>query len=318
MGLAHELTERLPDTFAALQSGRIDLAKARALAEVTRPLPVDKARTVEEKVLPKAEGRLLAQVRASARYHLGRVDPDGVEERRQQAKADRRAWFDLHDDGAGELCLSGPAERLYQAWILIDTLARRIRAAGDDRTLDAIRHDLTLDLILGKSNQRIKVHVYLHLPAPTAMGTSNDPGILAGYGPVTAQAARELATQDATWKRIFYDPITSVIKDLDRRTYRPPASLAEYVRVRDHTCVGPGCSKPAQNCQIDHTLAWAEGGCTCADNLDPLCMRCHRLKHLCGWFLFQSHPGKFLWKSPVGQIHEHLPEPILDHQPMAA
>jgi hypothetical protein len=310
--LAQDLTERLPNTLEALQRGNIDLPKARALVEVTAPMSVDDARTVEAKVLPTAETRTLAQMRASARYHRDRTDPHAAELRRQQAHEVRTAWFSPGEDGDGVLCVRGPGERVYLAWLVIDTQARKIRDAGDDRPLEAIRHDLVLDAVLGKLDTRIKVQAYLHVPATTIAGINDDPGILAGYGTVTAEACRQLASGSAIWRRVFTDPLTGTVKDVDRRTYRPPNALAEYVAIRDGACSAPGCMRTAHSCQIDHTFAWAKGGCTCDDNLGPLCWSHHRLKSMCGWSLQQPKPGYFIWRSPVGQRFERLPASILN------
>jgi hypothetical protein len=206
----------------------------------------------------------------------------------------------------------GEGDRLYLAWVVLDTLAHHLRAAGDDRTLDQLRHDLLLDMILGKFDSRVQVHAYLHVPATTLAGVGDDPGILEGYGPVTAERCRELAAGSAIWHRVFTDPITGTVTDVDRRTYRPPGGLAQYIKVRDHTCIAPGCLKPAHACQIDHTVPWAEGGCTCAKNLDPLCPRHHRLRHLCGWQIHQTDDGSYDWVSPVGQRFARLPVSILE------
>lgn len=89
VALAQSLTERLPDTFEAMHDGRIDLAKARALVELTQCLSAEGARVVEAKVLPKAAERTLTQVRAAVRYQRDRVDPAAAERCRQRAKAER-------------------------------------------------------------------------------------------------------------------------------------------------------------------------------------------------------------------------------------
>jgi hypothetical protein len=191
--LARDLTERLPATFTALRAGRIDVLKARGLVEVTAELSVDDARTVEGKVLPQAGYRTVKQLRASARYHRDRVDAAAAEARRRRAIQRRRVSFALLDDGAGELATTGPGDRLYLAWLVIDEAARTIKTAGDERPIDAIRHDVHLDLVMGKWRENVQVHAYLHVPATTLAGVGDDPGILAGYGPVTAQRCREVA-----------------------------------------------------------------------------------------------------------------------------
>jgi hypothetical protein len=144
-------------------------------------------------VLPTAGARVLGQVRASARYQRDRLDPEAAEARRQQARQRREVSYQPYDDGRGELYLCGPGERIYLAWVLIDTMARTLQAGGDERTLDQLRHDVMLELLLGQGDQRVQVHAYLHVPATTLAGVTTDPGILAGYGSVTRQACQELA-----------------------------------------------------------------------------------------------------------------------------
>jgi Domain of unknown function (DUF222) len=309
--LAEQLTERLPGTLKALAAGEVELAKARALVEITDELSLADARKVEEKVLPTADERTLTQVRASARYFRDRFDPDAAERRRVRVRERRSAEFRNHDDGEAQLSINGPGERIYLAFLVLDAFARQLRAAGDQRTLEELRHDIALDLLLGQGDRRVQVQAFLHVPATTLAGISEAPGILAGYGPVTAQVCRVLAAGDAVWHRVFCDPISGVVKDLDRKTYRPPASLARYVQARDGTCIAPGCMKPAEHCQLDHTIRWADEGCTCEDNLGPLCVRHHRLKDLCGWQLEQPEPGHFVWTSPMGQRFDRLPQAIL-------
>jgi hypothetical protein len=199
LALARDLTERLPDTLDALSRGQIDLSKARAVVGVTAYLSVDHARTVEAKVLPKASVRILSQVRASARYHRDRIDPESAERRRQQAKTDREVRFRSLDDNSGRLNLAGPGERVNLAWQTIDWMARKIKLSGDTRALAAIRFDVTTDLILGANDERVQVHAYLHVPGDSLDGIADNPGILAGYGPVTAPACQELTNQGTHW-----------------------------------------------------------------------------------------------------------------------
>jgi hypothetical protein len=199
LGLARDLVERLPDTLDALSRGQIDLGKARALVGVTTYLPVDDARAVEAKVLPKASIRVLSQVRASARYHRDRIDPDAAERRRQQAKTDREVRCRSLDDNSGRLNLAGPGERVNLAWQTIDWTARKIKVSGDTRALSAIRFDVATDLILGANDERVQVHAYLHVSGDSLDGIADNPGILAGYGPVTAPACRELTSRETHW-----------------------------------------------------------------------------------------------------------------------
>jgi hypothetical protein len=88
--------------------------------------------------------------------------------------------------------------------------------------------------------------------------------------------------------------------------YTPSRRLAEFVRCRDLTCRFPGCSEPATNCDIDHTIAWPIGP-TCASNLKCLCRRHHLLKTFwggpTGWRDRQLPDGTIIWTSPRGQTY---------------
>lgn len=57
--------------------------------------------------------------------------------------------------------------------------------------------------------------------------------------------------------------------------YRPSTALDEFVRMRDMTCRGPGCDRPAVFGDIDHTVAYP-GGPTHPGNLKCYCRK-HRL-----------------------------------------
>jgi hypothetical protein len=93
--------------------------------------------------------------------------------------------------------------------------------------------------------------------------------------------------------------------------YRPGARLAHLIRVRQRTCCFPGCRRPAAACDLDHTLAWDQGGLTCECNLSPLCRRHHRAKQAPGWHLIQPRPGEMSWRLPSGRTYAACAEPYL-------
>jgi hypothetical protein len=73
--------------------------------------------------------------------------------------------------------------------------------------------------------------------------------------------------------------------------YRPSRKLRHLVRARNDHCTAPGCGRPAVRCDLDHTLAWEDGGITCECDLAPLCRHHHRCKQGQGWRLEQPEPG---------------------------
>ncbi|BBY53686.1 DUF222 domain-containing protein [Mycobacterium koreense] len=90
--------------------------------------------------------------------------------------------------------------------------------------------------------------------------------------------------------------------------YRPSAALAEFVRCRDLTCRFPNCDRPAQFCDIDHTIPYGDGGPTCASNLKLVCRKHHLLKTFwTAWHDEQRPDGTVIWTAPTGQRHTTHP-----------
>ncbi|GAA4423211.1 hypothetical protein GCM10023169_18540 [Georgenia halophila] len=132
--------------------------------------------------------------------------------------------------------------------------------------------------------------------------TAQPAAVLAGYGAITADQAVTLAAY-GNLRRLVTDPLTGAPVDLGRTRYRPPAALQELVRLRDRTCVRPGCTVAAQDCQIDHTESWASGGTTSSGNNGPMCTRDHLLKTVGAFHVTQPEDGIFVWTTPTGHTY---------------
>jgi len=158
-----------------------------------------------------------------------------------------------------------------------------------------------------------RVHVLVTVPFSTLIGTDDQPADLAGYGAIDAATARALA-QGGVWQRLVTDPPSGSVLDVGRKTYRPPAALADHVRHRDRTCTFPGCPVPAVRADLDHTRAWTPDpddpgppGTTSHDNLAPLCPRHHRAKHGARFHVAQPEPGVHEWTTPSGHRYRTRP-----------
>ncbi|WP_426566044.1 DUF222 domain-containing protein [Angustibacter sp. McL0619] len=147
----------------------------------------------------------------------------------------------------------------------------------------------------------------------------DDAGELQGFGPITAETARELAG-DGVWRRLLTDPVTGIVTDCGTQRYRPPPGLADLVRARDRACHAPGCRQPAARCDLDHVLDSPAGpspvphprGATADWNLGPLCRTHHTCKPLPGWRVTSPSPGTFQWKTPSGHTYTTEPGPPLE------
>ena len=123
---------------------------------------------------------------------------------------------------------------------------------------------------------------------------------LTGYGPISPDVALALAYAGGTWQRLVTDPLSGALLDVGRKQYRPPAAIADFVRLRDGTCVRPGCSVPARGCQADHIVPWSFGGITSVDTMACLCPRDHVLKTTGVSLIQREDTGAIVWTSPTG------------------
>jgi len=99
-------------------------------------------------------------------------------------------------------------------------------------------------------------------------------------------------------------PVTG---DCDHRLecagHDPSPLLRHLVAVRDGGCVQPGCRKPAQNCDFEHSISFEKAGLTCFCNGSPKCRRGHHIKQHPHWAVTQIEPGFQLWEVPSGRVY---------------
>jgi hypothetical protein len=117
---------------------------------------------------------------------------------------------------------------------------------------------------------------------------------------IPAQMVAELA-KDARLQPLI-PPV-----DVAEPRYIPSARLADFVRCRDLTCRAPGCNRPAVDCDLDHTVAYRDGGWTHASNLKALCRKHHLLKTFWGWRDKQLPDGTVIWLLPDGHTYVTTP-----------
>jgi Domain of unknown function (DUF222) len=89
--------------------------------------------------------------------------------------------------------------------------------------------------------------------------------------------------------------------------YHPSRKLRHLIRARNSRCTAPGCGRPAARCDLDHTVAWDQGGLTCECGLAPLCRHHHRCKQAERWQLEQPEPGVLIWRVPSGRSYTTTP-----------
>ncbi len=158
----------------------------------------------------------------------------------------------------------------------------------------------------------VRPKIYLTVPVLTLLGKSDEPALLDGTVPIDADMARELAGLSTSFTRLLTHPESGQVLAVGSDSYRPPADLRHYLKVRDTTCRFPGCNRRAADTDGDHTTARAAGGRTNASNLAQLCRRHHVLKHQGTFTVTQSEngDGTLTWTTPTGRTHTTRPADI--------
>ena len=87
----------------------------------------------------------------------------------------------------------------------------------------------------------------------------------------------------------------------------PGVMLRHLTQVRHATCTGPGCRRPAVNCDFEHNVPYDAGGRTCMCNGNPKCRFDHRLKQDPRWTAEQLSSGEVRWTTPSGRQYTTEP-----------
>ena len=146
---AIDLHTRLPQVADALHQGRIDLAKARVISEVTRGLGDEAAIRVAVQALRTAGSRPLTPFKAEVTRAACAADPTLAARRHAAARSERRIVHSAESDG---MCLYGAVLPAGQAALIssaVTSVARASLGSGDGRTLEQARVDCFTDLLLG-------------------------------------------------------------------------------------------------------------------------------------------------------------------------
>lgn len=331
IAFARTMANRLPSTLQALEQGELTARHARLLAEAIDGLPDADASAIEAACVPFAAGRDTGAFARKVRREVLALDSRTVEERTRAALADRRVWVNANLDSAtATLGAVLPADGAQLLMTALD-VAAETRASDDPRSNDQRRADALVQLGIDALNgfrgcpscrnvvvrddndesadaapprwQGARPTIQVAVALSTLLGMDDQPGELSGHGPIPAELARHIAADGSgTWRRLLTDEVGRVI-DYGRTRYLPPADLRDHIVARDGTCKFPGCYRPACRCELDHVVAWADGGRTNADSMVALCCRHHHLKHDTDWTLTVNGDGSYTWTSPTGRRH---------------
>lgn len=311
-----QLTTALPLTLAALQAGTISWQHARILVDETTGVHAAAAAALESHFLdPDAEngargcpaGDLVpSRFRAKARTWRERHHPVSIEQRHKASVQDRRLEYTPDRDGMAWLSAYLPADAASSIWNRATAAARALQRPAEPRNLSQLRADTAAAWLLAGVAEGIpspKAQVLVTVPVLSLLGVTEEPATLDGYGPIPPGMARRLVADGATsFHRVLTDAGTGAPLEIGRSSYRIPAAMRQFLRLRDGKCPFPGCNNQSLDNEADHVVAWHDGGTTGVANLGQPCRKHHRLRHTTGWKPVgasqDAPPG---WVAPSGR-----------------
>ncbi|WP_228484746.1 HNH endonuclease signature motif containing protein [Microbacterium cremeum] len=323
---AEALVHRYPVVLASLGRAAMTERHADILVSGLDEVEPELRDELLSRALELAETQQVGTFRRSMRRLIDTARAVTVAERHETALATRRSVVEHVDDAMAWLYLYIPAVEARAIEGRATAMAKAIVAQdGEARTLDQARADVMCDLLIeGRTDlhpaeaRGIRAEVVVTVPALALLAEDDverasagmEPAVVEGIGPIPLERARELCGGAEGWTRVLTHPETGAVLSVGRDHYRPPASLRRIVRWRADRCMGPGCGMPASRCEIDHTIAWEDGGTTSLDNLAPICRGHHRVKHHGGWQVRQvpGGGGALEWASPAGRRYVVHPE----------
>ncbi|WIY02739.1 DUF222 domain-containing protein [Amycolatopsis mongoliensis] len=306
---ANALIARLPRMLNLMDDGRLDLYRAMKVTDATSWLSRDHVRLVDAMLEDRVPGRNATQVRRAAAYAAAKADPEGAAQRTERSLVERRLTLHHQDTGVTGLSINNaPTEKATAAYARIVRAARALKTPDEARTLDQLRADVAMDLLLsGTGGPSERTEVFLHVDLATYLGVNDFPAALAGRGPVAASVARRIISgSDTTLRRVLTDPRSGRAIELSPARYPLDPAHDEFIRVRDRECRQPGCTRPAQNCGIEATRAQGEAK-ESADQPVTYCSRHRRLKSQPGWDYEVTPDGTVNVATPAGRVHSTTP-----------
>ncbi len=323
LGLAKILRDEMPHTEAAFRTGHVSEWRATLLVRETACLSLAHRQAIDlllagdpDALAAMGDGELVAEAKKLA-Y---RLDPESFVERRARAEADRRVTVRPAPDVMTHVSALLPVKDGVCVYAVLRAAADAAIAAGDGRTRGQLMADLLVARITGRTDPAeadssddaggVSVTVDLVVPDSVLTGQSDEAAYVAGYGPVPADLARELA-EHADWlRRLYAEPATGTLVAMDSVARLFPEGLKRFLRLRDRTCRFPWCDAPVRH--ADHAHDAALGGATSADNGQGLCQAHNHAKQAHGWTA-RPRPGPRHYveiTTPTGHTYDSCAPPV--------
>lgn len=249
-----------------------------------------------------------AAVTRKLRAHIRRIDPalgyNPKKRKEREARRDHGAEFFLEDFGG----ITKGMMNLTTDTATLAAVRAFVQQCGLEHKLSS--HDTVVKLLTGEITPAAKARIQVYAPKGREAGQPvfipgfgwTEPDATVAFDEMCAQTPPSVADMDG-------------VRENTTPSYVPTADMRALVEARDGTCIYPGCNHPAEQCQLDHRIPFAEGGETRVDNLHCLCQRHHNLKtDRRAFYVVDPATGDAIWLYEDGTFEVSEPSGLLTAQ----
>ena len=310
---ARAMRERLPKLAEVFKAGDVDQRTFATIVYRTDLITDPDLLATVDRQLALTVVRWPSMTRGRLAGHIDKIvakaDADAVR-RRTERRTEREVWFADLEGGLSQIhgsLLSPDAHALdKRLTALAGTVCEHDPRNREQRRADALGalaagadrlscHCERGDCAAGKRPATTAVVVHVIAEQGSTASEVRTDGLLAPELIAELNAAAKLT------------PLVHPHDAPPEPRYVPSKSLADFVRCRDMTCRWPGCDRSAFDCDIDHTIPYADGGPTHASNLKCYCRTHHLVKTFWGWRDQQLPDGTVILDSPSGKTYVTTP-----------
>ena len=317
---AVELHSKFPRIWNRVIDGKLPAYAARKIAfQLRNVVDSEKRSTIEAVFLnrmdrDKSPAFWNSHLSKQLDRVIAEIDPEGVVDRENEETKNRKVSTRASKSGMATLSAKLPALECATIAERLDSIANEWTTTdGDERSADELRADALVQLVTGLSKmpegEEDPARTPSHSEPPViqpriTLVADVDPAhartrAWAGNASVAKQKLDELLAE-ASRAHLQVVParydvglsdlngLTALLERIDadfkeQTTYVPTDAVRRLVVERDGTCRHPGCTHPAQRCDLDHVTPFNKnrpltGGLTREDNLISLCRHHHRFK----------------------------------------
>ncbi|MEV4901597.1 DUF222 domain-containing protein [Citricoccus sp. NPDC055426] len=335
---ARHLTDDLPNTLTALQTGQISEDHAATVERHTHWLDAPGRRTVDTTLADRLPSLGLRELTHEVQAAAHRHDPDAAAAKYDEAVTDRHVRIKATDHGMAYLTALLPALQAAACYTAITDQAATTLVLGDadGRTPQQVLSDTFTERLTGTTpDHPSPVEIQLIMTDTTLLGASTDssgstgsdtgrePAWIPGHGPLPATIARKLiaggtSTSDPDTisqspearvflRRLFTCPETGQLVAMDAQRREFTGNLRRMIMLRDNICRTPYCGAPIRH--VDHATPYRQGGPTSYANGSGLCERCNYTKEHPGW-THQTTPHDLEVTTPTGHHYTSHARPL--------